>query len=204
MPGMSQPLIILADDRADTSVQALLACNEKSRTKTLEQGELWYLDPSNGRVLPYRGGGVSAAGFVERGGWWEVRVGSLAPRGSAEAAPSSSASGTSPAAATSLRPRAEPEPGAAHDILARLGDLIAERHRSMPEGSYTTHLFSRGSGKIRKKLGEEAVETILAATPEELRSEAADLIYHLMVLLEAEGQRLEAVLAELDKRHRGE
>ena len=74
----------------------------------------------------------------------------------------------------------------------------------MPEGSYTTHLFSTGRDKIRKKIGEEAVEVILAATNEELRSEAADLIYHLMVLLEAEGMRFESVVDELALRHRGE
>ncbi len=86
-------------------------------------------------------------------------------------------------------------------MLAQLGEVIAERRRTMPEGSYTTHLFSKGPSKIRKKAGEEAVELILAEGRDEICSEAADLIYHAMVLLEIEGLRIEDVVAELDRRH---
>ncbi|MFW5643852.1 MAG: phosphoribosyl-ATP diphosphatase, partial [Alkalispirochaeta sp.] len=69
------------------------------------------------------------------------------------------------------------------------------------EGSYTTHLFTKGPDKIRKKTGEEAVELILARSNEELLSEAADLIYHLMVLLEAEGLSITDVISVLHRRH---
>lgn len=212
---MSQPLIVLDASPSGGNVVALLACNEKSRMKSLEQGELWYVAPDTGRVLPFRGGGVPVTDFVDGDGWWQVKLAGEAASNLpvADAAPAADgrpATDTTPpvatvAAARSGRPSAAYEaPGgnAAGDVLGRLGDLIAERHHDMPEGSYTTHLFSKGPSKIRKKLGEEAVETILAATADELRSEAADLIYHLMVLLEAEGQRLESVIAELDARHR--
>ncbi len=71
----------------------------------------------------------------------------------------------------------------------------------MPEGSYTTHLFSSGNEKIRKKTGEEAIELILASTRDELVFEAADLLFHLLVLLEDEGIGLEEIIGELQKRH---
>jgi len=71
----------------------------------------------------------------------------------------------------------------------------------MPEGSYTTHLFTKGPDKIRKKTGEEAVELILARTEDELLSEAADLIYHLMVLLETENLSIADVISVLHSRH---
>ena len=85
-------------------------------------------------------------------------------------------------------------------VLSDLSKLIHERHVAMPEGSYTTHLFSSGSEKIRKKFGEEAVELLLASEREHLVSETSDLIYHLLVLLEAEGVSLDEIAAELHKR----
>ena len=73
----------------------------------------------------------------------------------------------------------------------------------MPEGSYTTYLFSKGLDKILKKIGEEAAETIIAAknqSKSELTLESADLLYHLLVLFVNEGLEVEDVLAELEKR----
>jgi phosphoribosyl-ATP pyrophosphohydrolase len=84
-------------------------------------------------------------------------------------------------------------------VLTELAALIQTRHREMPEGSYTTHLFESGSQKIRKKVGEEAAE-ILLAHGEELVSEAADFLYHLLVLLEAEDITLDQIAAELRTR----
>jgi phosphoribosyl-ATP pyrophosphohydrolase len=85
--------------------------------------------------------------------------------------------------------------------LHQLQALIDDRRQTLPEGSYTTHLFNKGAEKIRKKTGEEAVELILARSKEEMIYEAADLIYHLMVLLSAEGLSIDEVLAELARRH---
>ena len=74
----------------------------------------------------------------------------------------------------------------------------------MPEGSYTTSLFQKGTAKISQKVGEEAVETIIGAMAnddENFIYEAADLLYHLTVLLTHKGFRIEDVVAELRKRH---
>jgi phosphoribosyl-ATP pyrophosphohydrolase len=86
------------------------------------------------------------------------------------------------------------------EVLPALAALIARRRRELREGSYTTHLFKSGAGKIRKKTGEEAVELILAQGKSEIICEAADLVYHLLVLLEAEGVGLGEVLGELKGR----
>ena len=85
-------------------------------------------------------------------------------------------------------------------VLTDLWATIQERNRSRPEGSYTTHLFTQGEEKIRKKTGEEAVELLLARSTDETVHEAADLIYHLLVLLESTGVGIDALLAELRRR----
>jgi phosphoribosyl-ATP pyrophosphohydrolase/phosphoribosyl-AMP cyclohydrolase len=89
-------------------------------------------------------------------------------------------------------------------ILESLEKTIAERERLMPEGAYTTYLFEKGVDKILKKVGEEAGEVIIAAknrSAEELRYEASDLIFHLMVLLQEQKLPLDEVLGELERRH---
>jgi phosphoribosyl-ATP pyrophosphohydrolase/phosphoribosyl-AMP cyclohydrolase len=87
--------------------------------------------------------------------------------------------------------------------LERLAGTIAERHREMPEGSYTAKLLQRGTGRVAQKVGEEAVEVIVAALEgEKLAEETADLLYHLMVLLEECGVAVEEVARVLDERHR--
>lgn len=91
----------------------------------------------------------------------------------------------------------EPQDASVIDSLWR---IIRKRNAERPEGSYTTYLFEQGIEKIRKKTGEEAVELVLAAKPSEIASESADLVYHLLVLLEATGIGLEPVLEELAKR----
>ena len=90
-------------------------------------------------------------------------------------------------------------------LLTRLARIIADRQRERPAGSYTTSLFERGLPTISQKVGEEAVETIVAAhaeSGERLASEAADLLYHLLVLLQVREVPFDAVLAELAKRER--
>ena len=88
-------------------------------------------------------------------------------------------------------------------ILGELEQLIAARELERPEGSYTTYLFEKGVDKILKKVGEEAAEVIIAAknrSAEELRYEASDLIFHLLVLLREQKLPLDAVLTELQGR----
>ncbi|WP_417898941.1 bifunctional phosphoribosyl-AMP cyclohydrolase/phosphoribosyl-ATP diphosphatase HisIE [Bacillus haimaensis] len=94
--------------------------------------------------------------------------------------------------------------GSGLGILSTLERLIEERQQQMPEGSYTTYLFEEGVDKILKKVGEEAAEVIIAAKnrdKEELTWEAADLMFHLMVLLREQDVRLDEVLAVLEERH---
>jgi phosphoribosyl-ATP pyrophosphohydrolase/phosphoribosyl-AMP cyclohydrolase len=89
--------------------------------------------------------------------------------------------------------------------LARLESTIAERASADPAGSWTARLLADGVKRVAQKVGEEGVETALAGvagTDEELASEAADLIYHLLVLLHARGLGLAVVLAVLDQRSR--
>ena len=87
--------------------------------------------------------------------------------------------------------------------LEQLAEIIAERARSGAGKSYTKELLDAGVEKCAKKLGEEAVETTLAAVagkPEALVAESADLLYHLLVLLQVRGVALSDVLAELERR----
>lgn len=90
----------------------------------------------------------------------------------------------------------------ADDILDRLEATIRARRDGDPSASYVAKLFARGRLKIAQKLGEEAVETALAAVaePDTLASEAADLIFHLAVLLADAGLSLDDVRAELARR----
>jgi phosphoribosyl-ATP pyrophosphohydrolase len=87
--------------------------------------------------------------------------------------------------------------------LERLEAVIAARRAADPESSYVAKLNARGVPKIAQKLGEEAVETVIAALNgdrKDLVGEAADLLFHLMVLLGAKNLPLAEVLAELDRR----
>jgi phosphoribosyl-ATP pyrophosphohydrolase len=89
------------------------------------------------------------------------------------------------------------------DTLARLAATVAARRSATGTASYTKSLLDRGVSACAKKLGEEAAETVIAAvseSDERLQSEAADLIYHLLVLLEARNLSLDSVLSELDRR----
>ncbi|MEY4159782.1 MAG: hypothetical protein RLZZ136_403 [Pseudomonadota bacterium] len=89
------------------------------------------------------------------------------------------------------------------DSLARLEATIAARRSADPETSYVAKLNARGLGKISQKLGEEAVETVIAALSgdrQDLIGEAADLLFHLLLLLNAKQVPLADVLAELDRR----
>lgn len=88
-------------------------------------------------------------------------------------------------------------------LLTRLAGTIVNRDRQRPAGSYTTSLFERGLAKISQKVGEEGVEVVVAAHAESddrLTSEAADLLFHLLVLLQARKIPLRAVLDELAQR----
>lgn len=89
-------------------------------------------------------------------------------------------------------------------FLSRLDRIIYERKRDMPEKSYTTSLFNAGINKVAQKVGEEAVELIIEAKDQDdelFINEAADLLYHLIVLLRYRDFSLKNVADVLEKRH---
>jgi phosphoribosyl-ATP pyrophosphohydrolase/phosphoribosyl-AMP cyclohydrolase len=101
--------------------------------------------------------------------------------------------------------RASCFPDAPSDFLGELDALIETRERLRPEGSYTSRLFDSGVKRIAQKVGEEGVETSLAALAEDdasLLGEAADLLYHLVVLLRARGLSTRDAVRVLETRHR--
>lgn len=92
------------------------------------------------------------------------------------------------------------------EFLTTLESVIQDRLDSPTEASYTARLVAAGDLEVAKKLGEEAVEVALAAvaqTPARLTEEAADLLFHLLLMLRMRGLSLEIVVKELERRHQG-
>ncbi len=90
-------------------------------------------------------------------------------------------------------------------FIRHLQSVIQQRHREMPEGSYTTKLFIKGVKKIAQKVGEEAVESVVEAVDgnrDRFIYEASDMVYHLLVLLEQMGCSIEDLERELQLRHK--
>jgi phosphoribosyl-ATP pyrophosphohydrolase len=89
------------------------------------------------------------------------------------------------------------------DVLRQLAATIRSRRLEGSETSYTNQLLEAGPEKCARKFGEEAIEVVIAGiaqSPQSLKSEAADVLYHLLVLLEARGVAFDDVLAELERR----
>lgn len=90
------------------------------------------------------------------------------------------------------------------EFLSHLQDFIENRYQEMPEGSYTTSLFNSGVNRMAQKVGEEAIETVIEATngtDGRMMYEAADMLYHLMVLFTSKGRRIEELAEALYRRH---
>lgn len=90
-------------------------------------------------------------------------------------------------------------------FLVYLQDLIDQRKAEMPEGSYTSRLFQKGLNSIAQKVGEEAVELVIESSGNNdnfFLNEAADLVYHMLVLLSARNCRIEDVVEVLRLRHK--
>jgi phosphoribosyl-ATP pyrophosphohydrolase/phosphoribosyl-AMP cyclohydrolase len=89
-------------------------------------------------------------------------------------------------------------------FLSELQDFIEERHRQMPDGSYTTSLFKDGLNRMAQKVGEEALELVIEAvngSNERMVYEGSDMLYHLIVLMTSKGMRIEQLAEELMQRH---
>lgn len=90
------------------------------------------------------------------------------------------------------------------EYVPYLYDLLQDRKKKMPEGSYTSYLFDKGIDKILKKVGEESTEVIIAAKADDKKEtiyEIADLTYHVLVMMVQMGISVDEVLAELESRH---
>lgn len=180
--------------------------NRKAFEKSIEQGHLWVVT-AHDRVLPYTD--ARPVSLKARGSWNLARLAAVdaagAERGVTERADEldggagvRTPSGGPHAASVGTTAAAGGE--ALGTVLSALAGVIRTRKRELPEGSYTTHLFQSGSEKIRKKLGEESVELILASERDRKISETADLLYHLLVLLADEEISLDEIARELEKR----
>lgn len=180
--------LIIEVEGGDTTAALM---DEKGFSKSREQGLLWLTHPETGRILPHAGESNFTI-LEKRGNYYYA----LLPAGAGGEAYDGIISECDIEAHEELVESSEIQEG----ILASLTATIQKRHREMPGGSYTTHLFEKGTGKIKKKCGEEAIELILAEKAEDIVFESADFIYHLMVLLEDQGLSMADVLSELKKR----
>lgn len=177
----------------------VLLMNAKAANKSRERSELWTVVPGAAvaqanPVLSIDGARFSSLEVVNGCQYRAV----LADQSSVDAVKASLV-GRFAGLATADLPEAPAALGN-QPTLAKLRQVIAGRRRDLPEGSYTTLLFTKGEDKIRKKTGEEAIELLLATSRKDIVAESADLIYHLMVLLEVKDIPVDEVLAELEGR----
>ncbi len=195
-------LPVVAQDAATGDVLTLAYANREAVEKTISTGEAHYF--SRSRAELWRKGATS--GNTQR--VVEVRVDCdgdallyrVEPRGPA------CHTGENTCFFTTLSgdgaTKTTPEQIGFGAMVERLAGTIAERHREMPDESYTAGLIRSGPERVAQKVGEEAVEVLIAAlTEKRLAEETADLVYHLLVLLEERGVGIERVAGVLRDRH---
>nr|WGD85764.1 bifunctional phosphoribosyl-AMP cyclohydrolase/phosphoribosyl-ATP diphosphatase HisIE [Bacillus subtilis] len=187
----------IVQDAASKEVLTLAYMNKESYEKTLETKETWFY--SRSRQALWHKGETSGNTQAVKGIRYDCDQDALIVL----VEPSDPACHTG---SYSCFTKEQTEEQAAYrfGIMNELERVIAERQAEMPEGAYTTYLFREGVDKILKKVGEEASEVIIAAKNrdhEELKWEAADLLYHLLVLLREQALPLDDVLDVLKKRH---
>jgi phosphoribosyl-AMP cyclohydrolase / phosphoribosyl-ATP pyrophosphohydrolase len=192
-----KPLVVLDTAGAIVSVGRI---SDKGLRKSLEQKELWWIHPESVRVLPYTDG--EFVSIHDRELWAEavVRIPANSEGPEVSVKIDDSTIGTPGSDTLETGAVETPNNDTGESTLDELAALIKSRNRERPTGSYTSYLFEQGLDKIRKKTGEEAIELVLANTHEEIVYEAADLIYHLLVLFEAEGIPLDKLIDELSNR----
>lgn len=187
----------IVQDAASKEVLTLAYMNKESYEKTLETKETWFYSRSR-QALWHKGetsGNTQAVKGIRYDCDQDALLVLVEPSGPACHTGSYSCF---------TKEQAEEQAVCRFGIMNELERVIAERQAEMPEGAYTTYLFREGVDKILKKVGEEASEVIIAAKNrdhEELKWEAADLLYHLLVLLREQALPLDDVLDVLKKRH---
>ena len=213
---------VVVRDARTGEVLTLAYMNAESLRRTLDSGETWFWSRSRaalwhkGETSGHTQRVVSVSADCDR----DALLVSVNPAGPAchtgtrtcfERAGDETARRAEPPPATGERDAAANGGGGCGEVsapdlgseLRRLHSLVTTRRAERPAGSYTTYLFDAGLDKILKKLGEESAETIIAAkNPERgpLVAEAADLLYHLVVLLVERGVAAEDIAAELARR----
>lgn len=186
----------IVQDARTKEVLTLAYMNEESLEKTKQTGETWFYSRSR-QELWHKGatsGNTQRVVSITADCDQDALVVSVIPNG--------------PACHTGARSCfnetvVENEKVASVEAITRLEQVIKTRFVEKPDGAYTTYLFEKGVDKIGKKIGEEATEVVIAAKnndAEELSMEAADLIYHLMVLLENQKVPFANVLEILEQR----
>ncbi|AWX22992.1 MULTISPECIES: bifunctional phosphoribosyl-AMP cyclohydrolase/phosphoribosyl-ATP diphosphatase HisIE [Bacillus] len=187
----------IVQDAASKEVLTLAYMNKESYEKTLETKETWFYSRSR-QALWHKGetsGNTQAVKGIRYDCDQDALLVLVEPSGPACHTGSYSCF---------TKEQTEEQAADRFGIMNELELVIAERQAEMPEGAYTTYLFREGVDKILKKVGEEASEVIIAAKNrdhEELKWEAADLLYHLLVLLREQSMPLDDVLDVLKKRH---
>lgn len=186
----------IVQDAASKEVLTLAYMNKESYEKTLETKETWFYSRSR-QALWHKGetsGNTQAVKGIRYDCDQDALLVLVEPSGPACHTGSYSCF---------TKEQTEEQAADRFGIMNELERVIAERQAEMPEGAYTTYLFREGVDKILKKVGEEASEVIIAAKNrdhEELKWEAADLLYHLLVLLREQSLPLDDVLDVLKKR----
>ncbi|HEY4622629.1 MAG TPA: bifunctional phosphoribosyl-AMP cyclohydrolase/phosphoribosyl-ATP diphosphatase HisIE [Solibacillus sp.] len=189
----------VVQDAQSKEILTVAFMNEESLQKTIETSETWFFSRSRNELW-HKGatsGNTQKVVSIKTDCDQDALVIEVLPAGPA------CHNGTTSCFTESLVENARPGTVA---ILPQLVEVIKQREIDMPEGAYTTYLFEKGIDKICKKVGEEATEVVIGAKnrdAEEVKWEAADLIYHLLVLLQEQKVDVYEVLEVLQKRHEG-
>ncbi|HWK23264.1 MAG TPA: bifunctional phosphoribosyl-AMP cyclohydrolase/phosphoribosyl-ATP diphosphatase HisIE [Ureibacillus sp.] len=187
----------VVQDAQSKEVLTVAYMNEESLQKTIETGETWFYSRSR-QELWHKGetsGNTQKVISIKADCDQDALVVEVLPAGPA------CHNGTTSCFTNSI---VENDPVGSVDIIPELVNIIRQREIDMPEGAYTTYLFDKGIDKICKKVGEEATEVVIGAKnrdAEEVKWEAADLLYHLLVLLQEQKINVYDVLEVLKTRH---
>lgn len=189
----------VVQDAQTKEVLTVAYMNEESLQKTIETNETWFFSRSRNELW-HKGatsGNTQQVVSIKADCDQDALVIEVLPAGPA------CHNGTTSCFTETIVDNGHPGSVA---ILPQLVEVIKQREIDMPEGAYTTYLFEKGIDKICKKVGEEATEVVIGAKnrdKEEVKWEAADLIYHLLVLLQEQKIDVYEVLEVLQKRHEG-
>lgn len=189
----------VVQDAQSKEVLTVAYMNEESLQKTIETNETWFFSRSRNELW-HKGatsGNTQKVVSIKADCDQDALVIEVLPAGPA------CHKGTTSCFTETVVDNARP---GSVGILPELVQVIKQREIDMPEGAYTTYLFDKGIDKICKKVGEEATEVVIGAKnrdAEEVKWEAADLIYHLLVLLQEQKVDVYEVLEVLQKRHEG-